>query len=146
MATVVLSPSNVVNLPEGGGHFWVYMQYAQGLRRLGCDVYWLERFDPSGDPGRDARTLATFFERMGRYRLGGEALLYTGGTPDEYIGVARAEAAAFRRADLLLNFDYAIDPALLARFRRTALVDIDPGLLQFWISVGQLRVAAHDLY
>src|SRR5215470_3463948 len=145
MATVVLSPYNVANSPEVGGHFSVYMQYAQGLRRLGCDVYWLERFDRSGDPGRDARALATFFERMGRYGLGGKVVLYTGGGPEEYLGLPRAEAeAVFRRADLLLNFHYAMDPGLLGRFRRTALVDIDPGLLQFWMSVGQLRVPPHD--
>jgi hypothetical protein len=147
MAIVVLSPCNVANFPEGGGHFWVYMQYARGLRRLGCDVYWLERFDPGADPGRDARKLATFFERMGEYGLGGKAILYTGRAPREYLGVGRAEAEAlFCRADLLLNFHYAIDPSLLARFRRTALVDIDPGLLQFWMSTGQLRVPEHDLY
>jgi hypothetical protein len=154
MATVVLSPCNVANFPEGGGHFWVYMQYAQGLRRLGCDVYWLERFEGSGDPGRDTPRLSAFFERMQRYGLGGKAVLYTSrgqangdGAPDEYIGLPPAEAeAVWRRADLLLNFHYAIAPALLSRFRRTALVDIDPGLLQFWMSVGQLRVAGHDLY
>ena len=39
MATVVVSPFDVANFPEGGGHFWVYMQYAQGLRHLGCEVY-----------------------------------------------------------------------------------------------------------
>src|SRR5262249_41384763 len=134
MATVVLSPCNVANFPEGGGHFWVYMQYAQALRRLGGDVYWLERFERRGDPGRDARALSTFFERMGRYGLGGKAILYTGhDEPAEYLGVRQVEAEEiFRRADLLLNFHYAIDPGLLARFRRTALVDIDPGLLQFW--------------
>src|SRR5256884_7459529 len=37
-------------------------------------------------------------------------------------------------------------PRLLGCARRTALVDIDPGLLQFWISTGQLNVAAHDCY
>jgi len=46
----------------------------------------------------------------------------------------------------LLNFHYAINPSLLARFRRTALVDIDPGLLQFWTSRGQLTVPRHDVY
>jgi len=67
--------------------------------------------------------------------------------PKEYMGLARSEAEAiFERADLLLNFHYAIAPELLARFRRTALVDIDPGLLQFWISRGQLSVPRHDLY
>src|SRR5207247_1890099 len=64
-----------------------------------------------------------------------------------FVGVSPAIAeAVFRRADLLLNFHYAIDSALLARFRRTALVDIDPGLLQYWISRGQLHVPLHDLY
>src|SRR5215471_11295703 len=106
MAAVVLSPCNVANFPEGGGHFWVYMQYAQGLRRLGCDVYWLERFERTGDPGRDDRLLATFFERMRHYGLGGKAVLYTGrgrpagdDAPDEYIGRTRAEAeGVLRRA------------------------------------------------
>ena len=31
----VISVYKVANFPDGGGHFWVYMQYAQGLRRLG---------------------------------------------------------------------------------------------------------------
>jgi hypothetical protein len=64
-----------------------------------------------------------------------------------FVSVHRAQAeAVFRRAELLLNFHYAIDPGLLSRFRRTALVDIDPGLLQFWMSRGQLDVPPHDLY
>src|SRR5256885_12921004 len=35
---------------------------------------------------------------------------------------------------------------LFRSFQRTALVDIDPGLLQFWITRGQLRVPEHDFY
>src|SRR2546427_2383669 len=35
---------------------------------------------------------------------------------------------------------------MLSRFRRTALVDIDPGLLQGWMSSGQLLVPPHDVY
>src|SRR2546427_10615 len=151
MATIVLSPFDVANFPGGGGHFWVYMQYAQGLRRLGCEVYWLEQFRHGKDPDSDARALATFFERMERFGLGDRVLLYTLGdgedAPIEYLGVARPEAeAVLRRADLVLNFHYAIDPRLLACARRTALVDIDPGLTQLWISAGQLRVPAHDVY
>ena len=44
MPTIVIAPSNVAAFPEGGGHFWVYLQYVLGLRQLGCDVYWLEGF------------------------------------------------------------------------------------------------------
>jgi hypothetical protein len=148
MATVVVSAYNVANNPSIGGHFWVYLQYVHGLRRLGCDVYWLERL--SGERETSAAALATFFRRMERYGLGGKAILYVEGEQEaalRFIGVSPAAAeAVFRRADLLLNFHYAIDPAVLARFRRTALVDIDPGLLQYWISHGQLRVPPHDLY
>src|SRR6266540_3987492 len=154
MPTIVISPFNVVNTPEGGGHFWVYMQYVQGLRQLGFDVYWLENFRSSGDAERDAALLALFVARMEAYGLGGKLILYisreqTGapGLPAEYAGMTRSEAEAiFDQADLLLNFHYAMDPALLARFRRTALVDIDPGLLQFWISRRQLAVHGHDYY
>jgi hypothetical protein len=49
MTTVVVSPYRTLKFLEGGGHFWVYMQYVQGLRQAGCEVYWLERV-PSGGP------------------------------------------------------------------------------------------------
>jgi hypothetical protein len=154
MSIVVISPSNVVTFPEGGGHFWVYMQYVQGLRQLGCEVYWLEHFQSSGDRERDEFMLSTFYKRMERYGLGGKVILYSvqdsisdKGTEYEYIGVQPSQAQTiFRRAELLLNFYYRIDPALLSCFRRTALIDIDPGLLQFWMAVGQLIVPPHDRY
>ena len=54
--------------------------------------------------------------------------------------------ATCARADLLLNFSYSVGADLLSRFSKTALIDIDPGLLQFWISQGQVHVDSHDLY
>lgn len=140
-----MAPTNVVSFPEGGGHFWVYMQYVQGLRSLGCDVYWLERFTRSADAARDASNRATFLARMQRFGLRDNVVLYSedgGRISGEQGRLARLAA----RADLLLNFDYGLQPELLARFRRTALVDIDPGLLQHWMNSGQLNVAAHDVY
>jgi len=153
MVTVIISPVNVVNFPDGGGHFWVYMQYVQGLHQLGCEVYWLERFCSSGDQGHDALVLSTFAQRMERYGLAGKLMLYVSheqsgdGGQYTYIGMTQLEAEAIlRRADLLLNFDYRIDASLLSLFRRTALVDIDPGLLQFWMATRQLLVPPHDVY
>lgn len=154
MPTVVIAPSNVAAFPEGGGHFWVYLQYVLGLRQLGCDVYWLEAFRTKGRTERETAALATFRARMEQHGLGGKVLLYVthGKTaspeaPTEYVDMTRDEAESiFDRADLLLNFHYATSPGLLARFRRTALLDIDPGLLQFWISRGQVAVPKHDVY
>jgi hypothetical protein len=134
MATVVISPVDVATFPRGGGHFWVYAQYAQGLMKLGCEVVWLERI-PAEIPTAD---VVTFFDRMERYGMGGKAHLYRDGRD--------VPEAITRRADLLLNFDQRIDPALVERFRRTALVDIDPGLLQFWMETEQLEIARHDVH
>jgi len=146
----VISVYKVANFPDGGGHFWVYMQYAQGLRRLGCDVYWLEQFRPpaSGDSAQEAALLSPFFDRMKRFGLEGKTLLYAkAGNDFRFVGCEWPDVErVLKRADLLLNFHYAIDPRLLGCARRTALVDIDPGLLQFWISTGQLNVPAHDCY
>src|SRR5437762_9898120 len=73
----VISVYKVANFPDGGGHFWVYMQYAQALRRLGCDVYWLEQIRQVGDPDEEAHLLGIFLEKMKRFGLDRRTLLYT---------------------------------------------------------------------
>ncbi|HEV2669973.1 MAG TPA: hypothetical protein VGU74_02690 [Gemmatimonadales bacterium] len=150
MPTIVLSPFDVANYPEGGGHFWVYMQYAQALRRLGCEVYWLEQFRPGKHPEHDGHALETFLERMARFGLRDRVLLYRigggDGAPIEFLTTPASRAiAVLRRADLLLNFHYGIDPRVLACASRTALVDIDPGLTQIWIGTGAISVPPHDV-
>ena len=159
MTTVVISPFGTVQFLEGGGHFWVYMQYVQSLRQAGCDVYWFECVPPRGrdDNPRMPRVtppVAPWLERLKRYGLDGKAILWAeadgegalGAEGNYLVGTRSAANELFERADLLLNFHYAMDAQLLARFRRTALVDIDPGLLQRWMSCGQLSVAPHDVY
>jgi hypothetical protein len=153
MTTVVVSPYRTLKFLEGGGHFWVYMQYVQGLRQAGCQVYWLERV-PGDGPWRKKSRIEAWLRRLGRYGLDGKVILYAdnaGGSaqspPHDYLVGTWPEAQrVFQRADLLLNFHYAMDAGLLGYFRRTALVDIDPGLLQKWMSTRQLVVAPHDLY
>src|SRR5437667_8314892 len=101
MPAVVIAAYNVAAFPEGGGHFWVYLQYALGLRALGCDVYWLEGFPIEGLPARNAATLATFRERMKRYGFRGNSILYfrrsqkpSRCAPVEYADMSREEAEA----------------------------------------------------
>src|SRR5207249_1764826 len=121
MPTVVISTFNVANFPEGGGHFWVYLQYVLGLRQLGCEVYWLEAFRTKGRTEREAAVLATFRARMQQQGLGGKIIQYitdtkepSAETPPRYLDMSRDQAEAiFARADLLMNFHYAISPALL---------------------------------
>src|SRR5207244_2929384 len=152
--TFTIAAYDAAKIKEVGGHFWDYMQYLFGLRQMGCDVYCLEAFHTKGRTEQENSALATFRARTETFGLGGKVILYLTRSraplpelPSEYLMMRRTEAEAiYKRADLLLNFHYAISPALLACFRHTALVDIDPGLLQFWVSREQLSVPRHDFY
>src|SRR5258706_8113002 len=83
MPTVVIAPVNVINFAEGGGHFWVYLQYVQGLLQSGCDVYWMEGFRSRGDEASDQALLDPFRARMERFGLGGKLILYPMTGPNE---------------------------------------------------------------
>jgi hypothetical protein len=148
-ATVVLSATDVLQFPQGGGHFSAFLQYVEGMRANGCEVWWLERLAASGDPQADARTARELSARLDAAGLPGRLIVYAGDSDDQraWLTVPAAEAEALLAgAELLLNFFYELDAEMLGRFRRTALIDIDPGLLQVWMAVGVLDVADHDLY
>jgi hypothetical protein len=53
---------------------------------------------------------------------------------------------AVREADVLLNVAYCNYERIIARSRRSALIDIDPGLTQIWISNRQFSLPPHDKY
>src|SRR5258708_33620580 len=42
MSVSVWLSANTLHYPQGGGHMWVFLNWALGLRELGCDVVWLE--------------------------------------------------------------------------------------------------------
>jgi hypothetical protein len=133
--------------PDGGGHLWVYLQWFRGLADLGCDVWWLEHVAPGRDKAPDDGIVAGFLRRAERMGFGERVIVCRDDGDGRLRYVNRSAEAAervLRRADLLLDFRYRTTPAELARFRRTALVDIDPGLLQFWVRHGQIEVQPHD--
>lgn len=138
MTTIAIAPTGAASFPDGGGHWWVYLQYALGLRDLGCRVLWLERVAADRDIGR-AETI------LDRFGLPAAARAFyscdASGKPRWRDG--RAEAA-LRGVDVLLDFDYGTPSAVIERVRRSVLVDIDPGLLQTWWSTGQITPADHD--
>jgi hypothetical protein len=152
MRRVVVSTVRLLEFLQGGGHFWVYMQYVHALRRLGCEVLLLDSFTWSTETP-DEDHLAQFRERLGRYGI--EDVAIVAAEPEQRPGsgsrrcFGMSEVAVeelLESADLLLNFNYHLDPALVSLARRSALVDIDPGLLQTWISHGLIAPARHDAY
>ena len=147
MTSVVVAPTDVAMFPEGGGHLWVYLQWFRGLADLGCDVWWLEHVAPSRDRVPSEGITANFLRRASSLGFGERVIVCQEDVDGRLRYVNRSAENAervLRRADLLLDFRYRTTPAQLARFRRTALVDIDPGLLQFWVRHGQIDVHPHD--
>src|SRR5213076_2812440 len=82
--TVCLAPANTVAYPNGGGHLWVYLHWALGLKALGCRVIWLEALD------LDDRDDSPAARRRRR-----------GGNPRECVAALKARLEPFGLADSL---------------------------------------------
>jgi hypothetical protein len=173
--TVCLSTNQTLNYPQGGGHLWVFLNWALGLRALGCEVIWLEtvsnketvsalksrrkynglRLERDGLVERSSdlmyevqANVATLKRRLERYGLAENLALHSwsGETLSDEVTKGCLDLEAAAEADLLLNLRYNLPGEVVGRFRRSALLDIDPGLLQVWISQGLVSVPQHDLY
>jgi len=149
MSTAIcIAPARTLAYPQGGGHLWVYLQWALGLRALGCRVIWLEGIDPR-EPEHDPREkVATLKGRLEPYGLSESVALFS--LNDEPLPRDVAELAldldAAAEADLLLNLWHSLPVSVVSRFRCSAFVDTDPGLLQIWMARGDVRVAPHHIH
>jgi hypothetical protein len=139
---------DTMSFPKGGGHLWVYLNWALGLRALGCRVVWLEPFEPE-TPEDEVRVLVHGLrERLRPYGLA-EAIAVcpkSDELPSQRAWADCIDLDEAREADLLLNLACHAHAASLSLFRRTALVDIDPGLLQMWIEEDLVKLPAYDTY
>jgi glycosyltransferase involved in cell wall biosynthesis len=141
--------ANTLCYPEGGGHAWVYLNWALGLRAAGCDVIWLEGIGADSTLERQREQSEDLRRRLEPFGLDGEVAICTRGNgPVDALqldGCIDADAAA-DASDLLLDLGYLDAPDVVAKFRRSALVDIDPGRLQLWMSDGDMTLPPHDVY
>ncbi len=157
--TVCVAPGNTVAYPNGGGHLWVYLHWALALKALGCRVIWLEGLDVDerdtspagrrrrrGGPPREC--VAALKARLASFGLADTLALYAigGGTVPDEVAQGCLDLNAAAEADLLLNLWHSAPADVVGRFRRTAFIDTDPGLLQIWITTGAVQLARHDLY
>lgn len=144
----------VASYLEGGGSFWIPLQYLLGLHAHGIEVYWLEVFYASDDAASDRNRIQTFFERAKRLGAGERVvILYLFGghdTDDAQLitanPLAGVDLRSAMRAGVLLNLNNHIPRAHRTGFARTVLYDIDPGMLQLWSKQTDMGVGDHDLY
>jgi hypothetical protein len=144
----------VAQYPQGGGNFWVPLQYLLGLRALGIEAYWLELLWTGGDVERGRRFADIFRRHVEALGVAEWVTLvfFLEGTRDdppghaEHIGMPAAELAARARDALLLNLANSVSAPLRAGYARTALLDIDPGPFQIWAREYDLGVGGHDVH
>jgi hypothetical protein len=148
MSITVCLAANTLYYPEGGGHLWAYLNWALGFRSLGCRVIWLEAVHPDIGAAELAHYVALLKNRLVPFGLENDVALWPWSgdrlLPEKQGNCLPIEAAT--EADLLLNQCYEMRADLVGRFKRTALLDIDPGLTQVWVSQGVLSIAPHDHY
>jgi hypothetical protein len=153
MAKVIIGSGFVAQYPQGGGVFSVVLQYVTGLRRIGCQVCWLELLWPEHEA--DRRNIRTFAKRLADFGLEDDyCLIYfpQGRWPDtgperEWYGFSENRFRDFcREADILLDLCYSVRPPdLLASVRRTAFLDLDPVFMQ--VAMHQKSLALpHDVF
>ncbi len=148
MTVTVALRANTFDYPEGGGHFWVYLNWALGVRSLGCQLVWVELAHPSDAPADIEARLRALRDRLSAYGLAPSLAVQRSAGAGS--GEAWLAPPSCDDIDLLLDIGYTSPDELEGlrrelRLRRTALVDIDPGLLQVWMSRGELLVAPHDV-
>jgi hypothetical protein len=155
MSLIVVAGA-LANKPGNGGAAWTRLSWALGLKKLGCEVYFVEQIAPqacvdaSGTPCELDRSVnLAWFERITeRFGLGQRSALI-----DEREGLAigvglREIAEIADAADLLVNISGHLTLALKPRFRRRAFIDLDPGYTQFWHAQGlaEHRLRDHHAY
>jgi len=148
MSVTVWIAARTLNHPNAGGHFWVYLNWAEGLRANGCDLVWLEPVPPTLPIHEVPEKVASLKNRLKPYGLADCVALcpWTDELFSPALPAGNIDLEAVAGADLLLNLTYGLPSSVVRRFRRSALLDIDPGLTQIWISKGQMSVPRHDLY
>lgn len=148
MSRTVCLNANTIVYPTGGGHRWVYLNWALGLRSAGCRVIWSEGVLPSWGRERIAEIARVLADHLRPFGLDESLALYS--YDDNPIPPIDTPYIPFEQtladADLLLDIAYGSDERFVRRYRRSALIDIDPGILQVWVHQGNMKIAPHDVY
>lgn len=155
MTTVIVSGA-VANRYGKGGSLWARLQYVLGLKRLGCDVRFVEQIhqanctDASGavTSFEDSVQLAYFCSVMDEFGLTGSASLVLG-SGEQIWGTALGELEEIAGAtDVLLNISGHLTWGRVKEAVRARIyLDQDPAFTQFWHSSGQdVGLEGHDFY
>jgi hypothetical protein len=108
MSTTVCITPGALDYPKGGGLLWIYLNWALGLRALGCKVIWLEGVAPSAPANHIRDNITALKSRLERYGLVDCLALHSwsDGTLPQEITDSCLDLGAVTEADLLLELRY----------------------------------------
>ncbi len=152
---ILLANRTLACYPQGGGHWACFLQYLLGLKALGHEVFWLEILRSSGNPARDRRLIAIFFNRLRKYGFEGRCALLLCRSHLDEIALEKADAYGMtsnqirnlaRSTDLLWNFSCSLRQPLLSLFHKRVLIDLDPGYLQACGLTWDMGIQDHHIF
>lgn len=145
---VCLSTSNTLAYPQGG-HLWVFINWALGLRACGCRVVWLDVVPPDAPADLVAHQWRALADALRPFGLADAIAIDCFGEKDRSRALAAAGCPTLDAMDsfeLLLDLRYDLPARLVRRYRRSALIDLDPGQLQLAIAQGKYAPPPHDVF
>jgi len=151
---VAIATSRLLWTPTLGGHLWVNLNWALGLQENGVQVTLIETLPETIAPDTALERVRAFQGQLRELGLDAAVALRLSPAQEQSLAAvlpairqhAQTIEQVLDEAGLLLTFEYSMPGDLVARFRRSALVDIDPGLLQMWLHGGAFTLAPHDRY
>ena len=153
----VIVSGAIANKPLNGGEAWVRLSWLLGLRKLGCEVHFMEQIhrdtciDAAGRPSTFASSLnlAYFRQVVAAFGLEDQATLMLDEGQEIHGTKYDDLVSLLESADLLVNISgHLTNRSLLRRARLKAFIDIDPGFTQYWHAAGMAgaNVDGHDVF
>ncbi len=144
---ICLSAPNTLGYPDGG-HLWVFLNWALGFRSLGHEVVWLDVVADGDTPRCVAEMLTTLRERLHPFGLDQTIALAsaTGDALDNERQLQLVPLASAQSCDVLCDHRYNLPEKIVASFRRSMMIDIDPGQFHVALDLGTYSTAPHTHY
>jgi hypothetical protein len=140
--TAILVSGPIANKPYNGGNAWAHLSYVLGFRKLGFDVYFVEKMHANADRLYFRQTLEECGLKDRMALISPDLRTVEGVAFDKLLDVAESAA-------LLANISGHLDVEELTRkIRCKAYIDLDPGFTQFWHAdrSTDFQVDGHDYY
>lgn len=155
-APTIIVAGSLAQRSARGGHAWVFLQYLLGFRRLGFDVFFLDRLESDMCHDDDGRRVPVEMSTNLRYL---DEVMHEFSPPIPYAVLIEDGTAVFGlepeevrarldRAVLLLDvMGYVSDCERVRTDAMRVFLDIDPGFGQMWHHLGLATMfGRHDAY